>query len=104
MGGVPRWPCPQFWKRVTIAPTGDIRFCVVDWLDKSKLGNVRTHSIQEIWKSAEYERLRLAHLEGRYEQRSRPVGGFFVCVRIPATADRLPGIVLEAKDPDAVIA
>jgi radical SAM protein with 4Fe4S-binding SPASM domain len=66
VNGVKRWPCPQFWKRVTIAPTGDVRFCVVDWLDKTKLGNVRTHTIKELWKSAEYDRLRRAHLEGRY--------------------------------------
>lgn len=64
--GVKRWPCPQFWKRVTIAPEGHIRFCVVDWLDKTALGHVRTHSIKELWKSAEYERLRGCHLSGGY--------------------------------------
>jgi MoaA/NifB/PqqE/SkfB family radical SAM enzyme len=64
--GVARWPCPQFWKRVSISPDGSIRFCVVDWLDRTVVGNVRTHSIGELWHSAEYERLRKAHLDGRY--------------------------------------
>jgi len=66
MKDVPRWPCPQFWKRITISPEGYIRFCVVDWLDETKMGHVRTHSIQEIWKSAEYTRLRGCHLAGDY--------------------------------------
>jgi MoaA/NifB/PqqE/SkfB family radical SAM enzyme len=66
VGAVKRWPCPQFWKRVTISPEGHIRFCVVDWLNESVLGHVQTHSIEDLWKSAEYDRLRKAHLEGRY--------------------------------------
>jgi MoaA/NifB/PqqE/SkfB family radical SAM enzyme len=66
VNGIERWPCPQFWKRVSISPDGSIRFCVVDWLDKTVVGNVRTDSIKELWHSAEYERLRKAHLEGRY--------------------------------------
>ncbi len=63
---IKRWPCPQFWKRVSISPDGSIRFCVVDWLDRTVVGNVRTDSMTELWASAEYERLRKAHLEGRY--------------------------------------
>ncbi len=65
---IERWPCPQFWKRVTITPEGDIRFCVVDWLDKSKMGNVLTHSIAELWHGAEYERMRGCHMGGKYEE------------------------------------
>jgi MoaA/NifB/PqqE/SkfB family radical SAM enzyme len=64
--GVKRWPCPQFWKRVTISPEGYIRFCVVDWLDITKLGHVRTHSIKQLWHDPEYNRMRQAHLDGRY--------------------------------------
>jgi uncharacterized radical SAM superfamily Fe-S cluster-containing enzyme len=63
---IERWPCPQFWKRVTITTEGHIRFCVVDWLNKSVIGHVRTHSIAELWRSAEYERLRGCHLNGKY--------------------------------------
>ncbi|MCZ7660912.1 MAG: radical SAM protein [Xanthobacteraceae bacterium] len=71
---IERWPCPQFWKRVTITPEGDIRFCVVDWLDKSKVGNVRTHSIAELWRGAEYERMRGCHLGGKYAE-AHPICG-----------------------------
>lgn len=63
---IERWPCPQFWRRVTITPEGDIRFCVVDWLNKTILGNLKTHSIAEVWKSVEYERLRGCHQRGKY--------------------------------------
>ena len=72
--GIERWPCPQFWKRVTINSHGGIRFCVVDWLDKSEMGNVSTHSIKELWHSAEYNRLRKAHLEGRYAEAHKICG------------------------------
>lgn len=72
--GVNRWPCPQFWKRVTLTPEGWIRFCVVDWLDKSVLGDLRTTTIEEVWKSAEYTRLRGCHLGGRYGE-AHPICG-----------------------------
>jgi len=45
-----------------------VRFCVVDWLDHTVVGNLRTESITSMWASAEYERLRKAHLEGRYAE------------------------------------
>ncbi len=63
---VQRWPCPQFWKKVSISPAGDIRFCTVDWLYKSAIGHVRTHSIEEVWRGAEYERMRGCHQRGEY--------------------------------------
>jgi radical SAM protein with 4Fe4S-binding SPASM domain len=61
-----RWPCPQFWKRVTINHQGDVRFCVEDWFNTGLLGNVREKSIQEIWKSPLYERFRELHASGRW--------------------------------------
>lgn len=59
-----RWPCPQFWKRVTVTHKGYIRFCVLDWQEKSLIGDVRTHSIEEIWKSPPYREMRRRHLAG----------------------------------------
>jgi radical SAM protein with 4Fe4S-binding SPASM domain len=61
-----RWPCPQFWKRVTINHKGDIRFCVEDWFNRGLVGNVMEQSIQEIWKSPVYERFRELHDSGRW--------------------------------------
>jgi MoaA/NifB/PqqE/SkfB family radical SAM enzyme len=66
LNGVKRWPCPQFWKRITVNAHGDIRFCVVDWLDKTIIGNVMNDSIRELWQGAEYERQRGCHRGGKY--------------------------------------
>ncbi len=61
-----RWPCPQFWKRVTINHNGDIRFCVEDWFNRGVVANIRDHSIQEIWQSPIYEKFRELHRTGRW--------------------------------------
>jgi uncharacterized radical SAM superfamily Fe-S cluster-containing enzyme len=65
---IERWPCPQFWKRVTVTPEGHVRFCVVDWMDKSVIGDLRTDTIADLWRSAEYERLRGCHLRGEWAE------------------------------------
>ena len=65
---VARWPCPQFWKRVTINFNGEVRFCVEDWRNKGIVGNVKEQTIQEIWKSAGYEKFRELHLSGRWNE------------------------------------
>jgi radical SAM protein with 4Fe4S-binding SPASM domain len=59
---------------VTISPDGSIRFCVVDWMDKTIVGHLRTHTIKQLWQSAEYDRLRRAHLAGRYAE-AHPICG-----------------------------
>jgi MoaA/NifB/PqqE/SkfB family radical SAM enzyme len=61
-----RWPCPQFWKRVTIAHDGSLRFCVEDWFHRGVVANVREQSIQEVWQSPIYERFRELHMTGRW--------------------------------------
>jgi radical SAM protein with 4Fe4S-binding SPASM domain len=61
-----RWPCPQFWKRVTITHEGEIRFCVEDWFNKGVVGNVRDQSIRDIWTSDLYARFRELHSTGRW--------------------------------------
>jgi len=61
-----RWPCPQFWKRVTINFNGDIRFCVEDWRNNGVVGNVMKQSIQEIWQGPAYQEFRELHQSGRW--------------------------------------
>jgi MoaA/NifB/PqqE/SkfB family radical SAM enzyme len=61
-----RWPCPQFWKRVTINHNGDIRFCVEDWFNRGVVANVRERSIQEVWTSTLYQKFRELHATGRW--------------------------------------
>lgn len=64
--GLSRWPCPQFWKRVTINHHGDIRFCVEDWFNRGVVANIREHSIQDVWQSPIYARFRELHQTGRW--------------------------------------
>jgi radical SAM protein with 4Fe4S-binding SPASM domain len=64
--GLTRWPCPQFWKRVTITHSGNIRFCVEDWFNQGVVANIREHSIQEVWTSPIYNRFRELHATGRW--------------------------------------
>ncbi|MCD6352989.1 MAG: SPASM domain-containing protein, partial [Proteobacteria bacterium] len=63
-----RYPCPQFWKRITITCSGNFRFCVEDWRNQTVVGHIEKNSIEEIWKGEEYEVLRKLHLEGRYDE------------------------------------
>ena len=62
-----RWPCPQLWKRISINSKGDIRFCVVDWDNKSVMGNIENNSIEKIWNNKNYNKLRSCHLEGDFK-------------------------------------
>jgi MoaA/NifB/PqqE/SkfB family radical SAM enzyme len=61
-----RWPCPQFWKRVTINHLGEVRFCVEDWFNRGVVGNLREQSIQEIWQGPLYQKFRELHATGRW--------------------------------------
>ena len=63
---IKRWPCPQFWKRMTINYLGDVRFCVEDWFNKGLVGNIMDRSLQDIWKSSLYDKFRKLHQTGRW--------------------------------------
>ena len=61
-----RWPCPQFWKRVTINQHGEVRFCVEDWRNTGIVGNVEETTLAEIWPSSLYDEFRELHATGRW--------------------------------------
>ncbi len=61
-----RWPCHQFWKRITINHDGDVRFCVEDWRNTGIVGNIMEDTIQQMWQSPLYEELRARHLAGAW--------------------------------------
>ena len=63
-----RWPCHQFWKRVTINHDGDVRFCVEDWRNTGLVGNVLETSIVDMWQSPVYERFRELHMSGKWNE------------------------------------
>jgi radical SAM protein with 4Fe4S-binding SPASM domain len=63
---IARWPCPQFWKRMTVNQHGDVRFCVEDWFNEGLVGNIMEQSLQEIWQGPLYQKFRDLHLSGRW--------------------------------------
>jgi len=65
---VERWPCKYLFFRLDITHDGIARYCGDDWLAASRIGDIRTHSIAEIWSSPEYKRIRKAHLEGAFDE------------------------------------
>ena len=57
-------PCVALWSLMPIFAGGDVPMCNVDFNCNHKVGNVRLHSIKEIWQGAAMESLRLKHLGG----------------------------------------
>ncbi len=68
-----RIPCPHLWKRLILDYRGRIKFCPVDWEGDSVVGDFRSRSLQEVWRSAVMERYREQHLAGAFS-RVRPCG------------------------------
>jgi len=65
---VKRFPCPQFWKRITIAANGYIKYCVNDWYNKTNIAEMKKVSISEIWNSDLYKKMREYQLSGNYHK------------------------------------
>jgi len=66
---IDRFPCPQFWKRITVAANGWLKYCVNDWFNKTKIADLRTGiTIQEIWNSDEYKKMRERQIKGEYDK------------------------------------
>lgn len=65
---VNRWPCQQLWRRFNISDDGTVRFCVDDWFNKSKIGDLREQSIAGIWTGKAYNRLRHLHITAQYAE------------------------------------
>src|SRR5262249_27231040 len=105
-----RWPCPQFWKRVTVNHDGDIRFCVEDWFNRGVVANVAETTIEEVWKSPIYTRFRELHASGRWREMKLCNGcmdwqhmawdhGFEKAVgRVLASPQRAPGAAPAAQE------
>ena len=62
-----RWPCPLLWQRMFINVDGFAEFCVEDWKDETIVGDVHLKSLQEIWHSSEYHKVRAAHLAEKFK-------------------------------------
>jgi MoaA/NifB/PqqE/SkfB family radical SAM enzyme len=61
-----RWPCAHLWQRLVVDFRGHIRFCPIDWHDKSYVGDAATMTLHEAWHSPFMEKLRQRHLTDNY--------------------------------------
>ncbi|MBL8012578.1 MAG: radical SAM protein [Candidatus Omnitrophica bacterium] len=57
--------CSDLWRRMFIWFDGLTNPCDTDFKSTLSIGNLKTHSISQLWRSQQYENLRQAHLEKR---------------------------------------
>jgi MoaA/NifB/PqqE/SkfB family radical SAM enzyme len=57
-----RWPCPHLWQRLVVDFRGHIRFCPIDWHDKSFVGQVADMTLHEAWHGPLLKGLRRRHV------------------------------------------
>jgi radical SAM protein with 4Fe4S-binding SPASM domain len=58
-------PCFRLWKQMVITNTGKVAMCCADWNCRFVLGDVKTHSLSQVWQGDVVRRLRHLHLQGR---------------------------------------
>ncbi len=63
-------PCVALWSLMVIFANGDVPNCNVDYNGKFPNGNIRDHSIQDIWQSRVIEQRRALHLGNRKAEMS----------------------------------
>jgi hypothetical protein len=63
-----RPPCAWLFESLMILQDGTVTMCGADWDAHAPLGSVATHSIAAIWRGAEAERRRKAHLARRFDE------------------------------------
>lgn len=67
-----QYPCPQLWQRMAIYRDGDTVMCCGDWHKRHLLGNVTRDSVESLWHSQAFQRVRDLHTAGRPAE-------FFLC-------------------------
>ena len=60
--------CQQPWQRVLIRSNGEVCPCCAFFSEEMSLGNVKEHSIHELWNSKEMRELRQIHKQGDYQE------------------------------------
>jgi MoaA/NifB/PqqE/SkfB family radical SAM enzyme len=60
----PSLPCVALWSLMVIFGNGDVPLCNVDYNNKYPTGNVRDHTIEELWRSKVMLERRRLHLAG----------------------------------------
>jgi MoaA/NifB/PqqE/SkfB family radical SAM enzyme len=57
-------PCFRLWKQMVITSTGEVAACCTDWDCDLVIGDLRTQSLLEVWRSTLLNKLRRLHLSG----------------------------------------
>lgn len=61
-------PCSDLWRRMFIWWDGKTNPCDVDYLSKLKIGNIKEHSLSDLWKNKAYNSLRANHINKNREK------------------------------------
>ena len=64
----PYLPCVALWSLMVVFSNGDVPLCNVDYNNKYPLGNIRDHSIADVWQSQLANERRDLHLQGGKSQ------------------------------------
>jgi radical SAM protein with 4Fe4S-binding SPASM domain len=67
---VKRWPCQMFWRRLNVGDDGTVRYCTDDWFNKTKVGDLRSQTIAEVWTGEAYNKFRHIHLMREFHKNS----------------------------------
>ncbi len=62
-----RPPCPFLWYRMSVHTDGTAKFCEYDWEGKHGIGDLKTHTIKEIWHGERLNALRREHVCGTFD-------------------------------------
>jgi radical SAM protein with 4Fe4S-binding SPASM domain len=65
-----RNPCPNLLTDMAIYWNGEAALCSHDWRRKFSLGNLKQHSIIDIWHSKKYKSIRLSHWRRTFKELS----------------------------------
>ena len=60
--------CQQPWQRVLVRSNGEVCPCCAFFSEELSLGNLKDHSLHELWNSKEMHDLRVMHKRGNYEE------------------------------------
>lgn len=58
-------PCIALWSSMVIFSNGDVPLCTIDYNNSYPTGQVRDHTIAEVWRSEVIKERRALHLDGR---------------------------------------
>ena len=63
-----RFVCPDLFRRMFVFNDGVVGPCCGDWERLLVVGDASAETLSAIWRGEPYQRLRRAHLEGRYRE------------------------------------